>query len=463
MVPVSGEDDAAGKAYHEAIDLLQKKQFVQGVKAYYKFLLAHDPLSSVEVRKSELRNARSFFVEEAKKTGGNQKALLLLSIVYRIVEFMDPAGGIVDKLLATRPDSPLLLFLKGEYSMWQDMVDTGTQYFLKLQEHPRGKNLWNVAKLVQKRYGVDLEGEGKKNELIRRGYRHYDLMEWKKAEDMFRQVQREFPDEFEATRGLVEMFTEAGRLPDADQELKVLKTKSISKVIPYLEMRLRFRQNRFAEVVQIAQPLLVENPGNNYLRGLHAEALFQEGKFAEALPFFSELLKFDPGNMGYIQRHVECLENSGNVSDAVSVLKAAISRHPACEDYLRIQLGEIYERCRIFHLAKEQYEMVVVKSEKLREEAKAKFAHVLSLELDRKDLVETPAPESDPSPPNIPPPVGLAPPERPLQQPKPTPTITPPVPTVPLTTKGPSTPGSEAKENPEKKRGLMKRLSNIYE
>ena len=106
--------------FEDARKKLKENKFPQGVKQYYKSLLSSGNLGSIESRKVDLKPAKDHFVKFFEKNPKDPKAQLYLGIIFRVVQMLPQASKLIDGLYLKHPDAPILMFIKGEFLLWQD-------------------------------------------------------------------------------------------------------------------------------------------------------------------------------------------------------------------------------------------------------------------------------------------------------------------------------------------------------
>ena len=344
--------------FEDARKKLRENNFQQGVKQYYKSFLSTEHSGSIESRKADLKPAKNYFVKIAEGNPKDPKAQLYLSIIFRVVQMMPPANKLIDRLYREHPDVPILMFIKGEYLLWQDSKNEAVEVLSKLKAHPKGEKLWKFSEQLQKRYGVNVEAENRRKALVKKGFRHLDLLERKDAEETFRTILKEFPDDLDTSKAMVELLVEEGRLADAETLLNGFKKRATkSPEIPFIEVRLRYRQSRYSEVIDLVKPLLSKDPQNEYLKNLLAESLFQTSGYLEAAKYYEDLYKGDNANLGFIDRLVSCWEASGQIQKAQDLL-AELTEKDEKNSFLQMELAGILERKGDFIQAQRGYQKV---------------------------------------------------------------------------------------------------------
>ncbi|RCK78772.1 MAG: hypothetical protein OZSIB_1125 [Candidatus Ozemobacter sibiricus] len=330
--------------YAKALELLKKKNYPEGVKEYYKFIILGDPSLSAEVRKADLAPAYAHFSERLAKEPNDSRARFFLALIDRCVHRLQQAGTNVDQVRNRHPKSNLLTFVKGEICLVQEMMAEASQLFLRLKEHSQGQKLWKVAAFLMKRNGVEASALERKAALLKKAYRHIDLMERESAESLLATIIKEFPEDPEPVRALVDLYLEWKRFDQAQRVVDAWRAaQGRSPLLPIQEGRLAYQLGRYADAIKALEPLLKREPGNEYAAMFLAESYFQMGNYVAATNLYRTLADQDPGNVALTIRLAACLECSGKAGEAAAVLEAAVGRQPK-DLLLQLELGGMLER-----------------------------------------------------------------------------------------------------------------------
>lgn len=359
--------------YVAAMDQIARKEYSEGVKTYYKFLLKVNPTLSIWTRKRDLSSAYAHFKNVSAANPSDSNAKLFLSLVFRIIENWRHAQASLEEIQKRHPSSCVLLFIKGEIFLGMDQIDKAIGVFQKLRMVPRASKLVILADLLMKRRGIDKSASVRRAALLKRAYRHLDLLENVQAEAAFRLLIREFPEEVEGYRALIDLLVEERRFDHAERVLDTFRNVAGAKAqIPLQEARFRYFQGRFQEVVDILLPLEEREQTNDYFVFFLAESCFNIGKFAKSAVLFHRLSKNDPENLGFRLREAASLEGMGNQTLAVETMKRELYRR-SDSALLRMELGCLLERMNRLDEAKAEYQILADSESPFQFEAKRKL------------------------------------------------------------------------------------------
>lgn len=367
-----------GSDYMVSMEHFARREYPEGIKAYYKFFLRSNPAMSISSRQKNLLSAFAYFKKCCVANPSDSNAKLYLSIVYRLIENWRYAESSLEKILSRHPSLFVAQFIKGELFLAMNRIDEAKNEFQKLRGNPRAAKLVVLADILMKRRGIGTNTAVRRAALLRRAYRHLDFMENSKAEAAFRQVIREFPDEVEGYRALIDLLVAMGRLDDADQMFAALRNVVGKQVcIPLQEARLRYFQKRFQDVVTILTPLEEREQTNDYFVFFLAESCFNIGKFDKSAVLFHRLARNDPENLGFILREAASFEGMGNRALAAEVLKRELNRH-SDSGLVRMELGSLWERMNRIEDAKAEFQIVAGSDSPFRLEAGSKLKHLVA-------------------------------------------------------------------------------------
>lgn len=391
-----------GGLYRSAMEHFTRAEFPKGVEKYYKFLISTSSLLQGESMKKDLRPARAYFVDLGKKEPRNPKPFFYLGLIYRMVNMMPPANRLIDRVLQQVPDSPLLTFVKGEFLFWQENPKEGWEFFSKLKNLPKGKNFLPLATLIQEHYGFDGDAKVRRDSKLREVYRYLDLFERKPAERLLVGLRKEFPEDLDVAKTLVNLYLELNRPKEAGKILGEMKGQyPENSDLDILTARACFQKCDYLGASIAGKSVLKKDPGNDYIRSLVAEAQFLTGNFSEAGLLFQEFMEKDPNNPGFIMRRKECFEGENKLPEAIKFLEEIVEQRPK-NCLLKMSLAELYEKKNEFHSAVLLYYEVMQGSDLLyREEAKARY-DLLKDGKTRENLPEAQSVNSLPG--NVPPP-----------------------------------------------------------
>jgi len=360
-------------SYFEALTLFQQEKFEEGLKKYYKYLLLCEPILSIESRKADLQEAKTYLENQYRLSPNNSQVRLYLSLYDRIVQDWTSACKRIDDLLRKFQKASTLYFFKGEYLLAQSKTDEASKAFEKLKNDTGKKKLWLLAKLLQKHHGLNAGTEERKNALLQKGLRHLDLFENEEAVKVLQQVMSEFPDDPRAPHELMDFFIRENRLHDAEMVLVTWRKRDPDgRELYFPEARLKFKQERYPEVLKILTPLLSADPNNIYVRFMIAESSFMSENYEKALEFLPSLQESDPNNIGLLFRRTASLEMTNNASEAVALLSGALKQYPR-NDHINLELGSVYERMGDYQNARTSYLAVVNGNEALGTIAQKRF------------------------------------------------------------------------------------------
>ncbi len=375
--------------YGRALELMKKKDFQQGVTTYYKFLLLAEPSLSADARKHDLAGAFMYFTERRKQDPNDTRALFFLSLIDRCVHRMDRAGTQLDQVRNKHPKSNLLTFVKGEYCIVQEKISEGTGLFVKLKDTPLGAKLWKVAEFLMKRNGIETKGLERKQALLRKAYRYIDLMEREQAEGILKTLVKEFPDDPEPARALIELYLE-WKKDDAAQAVADAwkKSQGRSPLAPLQEGRLAYQLGRYPDAIKVLEPLLKREPENEYAGMFLAESYFQTGRYEKAAELFQGFYDKDDANVSLAIRFATCLECTGKADKAIEVLDAAVLKNPK-DLLIQLELGGVMERAGKLVDAAGYYRRVAFEPNPLQEMANQKLAAIYKRTLEENPAIAT--------------------------------------------------------------------------
>ncbi|MDD3063176.1 MAG: tetratricopeptide repeat protein [Massilibacteroides sp.] len=340
--------------YFEALNLFQQEKFEEGLKKYYKFLIFSDPVLSIESQKNDLKDAKAYFDNQIQLSENMPLAKLYISLYNRIIQNWEPAYNELDQLLSRYPDSNFLNFFKGEYLLAQGKDKEALLVFQKLK-NPKGKKMLILAEILQKKHGINIAPDERKQILLKKGLRHLDLFENEKAVKILLQVMSEYPEDPIAPHELVDFFVRENKLNEAEKILAEWRKKDANGKNLYLpEARLRFKQKRYSDVLKILIPIFSADPQNEYIQFLIAESYFMNGDYNKALELLSAINKADPENIGILFRITAALEMTNNVLKAIDILNENI-KTTTYNIPIKLELGSIYERIGHYNNAERIY------------------------------------------------------------------------------------------------------------
>jgi tetratricopeptide (TPR) repeat protein len=355
----SSPPGAASPAYRQALESLARRRFADGIKNYYKFVILHNPALSDEVRKADLAAARDFLQGFLRRQPQDKKAQFFLSLVERLQLRWESANAMVERLHGQHPRSYLLTFVRGEFLLAQDRFDEGLARIAKVREIPQGARMLPLVEFLEKRFGDRQQPENRREILLQQAIRHIDLLERPAAWRVLEQARREFPDDLEAVRLMVDLALETGDLDRAEKTLQEWARQNQRPALtPVQESRLRYAQHRFADVIKILTPVAEREPGNEFVLQLLAESHFQMGDRDRAAGLFERLLTSQPKNLGVLLRLCLCLEMQGKRPAARAHLARTLENDPGNE-MVRMEMASLYERARDYDEALIVYQQVV--------------------------------------------------------------------------------------------------------
>ncbi len=317
--------------YWSALDQLGKENFSVGVKKYYKFIITSEPLLSVPCRKMDLSKASRYFSDKLKQNPEDPKSVFSMGLISRILHQWPEAEEKIDKLRKKAPSSALLIFIRGEFYLQRRLEEEAKKAFAALAKNPLAKNFFFLAKMLLARSGIgeDSKSEDRKKSLLRIAFRHFDLMEYSQAEEILLQVRKEYPEDQESPKVLMQMYMERQKFKEADRILEEwARNHQKSLITPVQEARLRYFQQKYDKVVPLLKKISFDDPANECLRLMYAESLFVTKAYSEAIPHFQKLKEKDPDDPGLFNRLVTCLEQTGKTGETLEEYRKYIETHP---------------------------------------------------------------------------------------------------------------------------------------
>jgi tetratricopeptide (TPR) repeat protein len=141
------------------------------------------------------------------------------------------------------------------------------------------------------------------------------------------QAQEAFGEDEEFTLRLVSLYDEAGRLADAERELRAMIERDPldANALNYLGYLLADKTNRVPEAVALIERALKVEPDNPaYLDSL-GWALFKQGKVAEAAEPLSRAAAALPANSVIQDHHGDLLARQGKWTEATAAWQRALA------------------------------------------------------------------------------------------------------------------------------------------
>lgn len=343
-----------GESYLRAITRLHGGDIDRGIMNYYSFLLQGQSLLSVAVRRSDLRTAQEHLASRMRRSPQDSRMRLFVPMIERMIERWPEALKQLDALLAQSPKSAVLTFLKGELLLECQKTDQARELFGRLAGMPNGHKLAKLAQILVSRQGLTAasDPEVRHQFLLSAGYRQWDLMARDSARVLFETAMREFPDDPQPARALVDMCLEVQQPLEAE---KIVASWTARHGKPLLELqqtgRLAIALGRYDEAIPALCDLMRQDPDDVYARFQLAEACYQCDRYDEALLHFKRLFEGDPNNVGFAQRYAECLLRTGDLEAALSFFSELAKAKPDIP-YYRIELASINIRLGQFEDAK---------------------------------------------------------------------------------------------------------------
>jgi len=346
----------AAEAYLRAIARLNQGDFDRGIMEYYAFLLRGEDLVSVAVRRADLGSAHRSLLERLRQPSREKRTMLFVPLIERMLERCPEALKQIDLLLARAPKSAVLNFLKGEFLLESQMIGQAREQFRKLEEMPNNARFVKIAQHLVTRQGLgpQRDPETRRRFLIGAGFRQWDLMARDRARMFFETAIKEFPDDPQPARALVDLFLEERRPLEAE---KIVTAWKAAHDQPLLELqqagRLAVALGRHADAIPALEALAKASPDDLYIRFQLAEACYQCERYPEALEQFKRLFECDSNNVGFVQRYAECLVATGRCEAALELFTELASARPEVAYYrieaaaLHLRLGEFEEAKRV--------------------------------------------------------------------------------------------------------------------
>jgi len=299
---------------------------------------------------------------------------------------MDRAGKQLDEVRNRHPKSNLLTFVKGEYCFVVENIVEGTQFFMHLKETPAGKKLWDVASFLIKRNGLDPKSVERKAAMLKRAYRHIDLLERDQAEQVLKTIMKDFPDDQDSVRALADLYMEMKKFDQAQAIVSEWRGRQgRSPLTPLQEGRLLYSQGRYSDVIKCLEPLFKREPANEYAGMFLAESYFQTGNYQKAVGMYKCFFDADQANISIALRYVTSLECTGKATEAIQILDKASMKSPR-DLLLQLELGGLLERQGKLVDASGYYRKVAFEAGPLQGVASQKLAAIY-----RKTLEGNPA------------------------------------------------------------------------
>lgn len=354
LLQCEGADVATSK-YFQAMELLTQGKYVDGIKMYYKFLITSDSLLTLDCRKSDLDKAQreveklSLISEERKR-----EMRLMKSLLGRILHQWAQANAFLDELRKEHPNSFLLTFFKGEFLLSANEIPEAKKLFDLLEQNPKSKQFQQIASALLLRSG-EKKGQDpaeRRASLLKIAFRYLDAFQRERAEKLFQAIWKEFPEDPDAPRALVNLYMEEDKIAEAQKVLEGWKSSEGSLLPPLALARYKYRQRKFPEVIRALADLREKDPGNEYAKSLIAESLFQTGEYAKAADLFLEMHRQNPRDQGLLSRTMYCMEESGRAEEVIPLIEGAIASDSR-NVFLKAELGALFDRLGRTEKAKE--------------------------------------------------------------------------------------------------------------
>ena len=149
----------------------------------------------------------------------------------------------------------------------------------------------------------------------------------KEAEDIYRGLLEENPDDRETAAALIDLYEGDDRMDDALELLvKLEKTDAENSAIPERITLDLARAGRFAEAEKRARDLAAKRPENRAIRRLLAQVLFEKGSSPEGEKILRGLIVEDPDDDATRRSLVQELMRERRFTDARTILEDGIKR-----------------------------------------------------------------------------------------------------------------------------------------
>lgn len=364
--------------YFQALQALEAENHLKGVQLYYRFVVLGGIPVSKTVRAHDLARAMGSFKKEAGEGRNSNRNELGILLIDRIIERFERAEKRLDLLREKHPSSVLLAFLRGELALSRGDETLAMRIFGTMSRLPNPRGFPALADFL-----LEQRGRGKIHDpAVRRkffmklAYRRWDESDFDGAGNMFREIMKEFPQDPEAPRALIELLLQQDMTDEAVKILDGWNGPADEPLIPPLPLaRIRYSQGQYEEALALLIPLQEADPQDAYLRLLVAESLYQLNRQAEAAPHFMELARMDPKNQGFLQRLVICTEAAGRRADALPLLEAYV-RDNEHDSAMRFELASLLIRLERLTEARLHFNVLREAGNPMQKEALEKIAAI---------------------------------------------------------------------------------------
>ncbi len=380
-VPVSAAGDRNEKIqniYFQALQTLDEENYLKGVQLYYRFVILGDIPVSKAVRAHDLAGAMGSFKKEVTEGRYSNRIELGILLVERIIERFDKAEQRLDLLREKHPSSVLLAFLRGELALARGDETLAMRIFGTMGRLPNPRGFPALADylLEQRGRGKNMDPAARRKFFMKLAYRRWDESDFDGAGNLFRAVTKEYPQDPEAPRALIDLLLQQDKTDEAVKILDAWKGPGDEPLIPPLPLaRIRYSQGQYEEALALLVPLQEADPQDAYLRLLVAESLYQLNRQAEAASHFMELARSDPKNQGFLQRLVICSEAAGRRADPLPLLEAYV-RENERDSAMRFELASLLIRLDRLNEARLHFNVLREFGNPMQKEALEKIAAI---------------------------------------------------------------------------------------
>ncbi|MBP7634107.1 tetratricopeptide repeat protein, partial [Candidatus Ozemobacteraceae bacterium] len=264
--------------YFQALQTLEAENHLKGVQLYYRFVILGGIPVSKAVRARDLARAMGYFKKEiAEGRNSNRNALGIL-LIDRIIERYDRAERRLDLLREKHSSSVLLAFLRGELALSRGDETLAMRIFGTMRHLPNPRGFPALADylLEQRGRGKTIDPAARRKFFMKLAYRRWDESDFDGAASVFRALMKEYPQDPEAPRALIDLLLQQDKTDEAVKILDGWKGVADEPLIPPLPLaRIRYSQGQYEDALTLLGPLQEADPQDPYLRLLLAESLYQ--------------------------------------------------------------------------------------------------------------------------------------------------------------------------------------------
>ncbi len=350
----------ATAVYLNAREALARKDFAVGVKNYYRLVSFSEIVLSNSIKAADLSAAREFFENAAGNGEKADKARLFLALIDRITGEIGRAHESIDSLRQRHPSSLLLAYVKGELHLSQNEVAEADSYFNWIFSAGGQSSFAVLTRSLLKFYvsAVGIDQEERRRFLLAAANRNWDLLEIDQAIRFFEIVARDFPNEKEAFRSLLQIYLDMENMVKAVEVYQRWKATNTAMLLaPLAQAHFHLAIEEYSEAAAILKELLTSDSENVALKLALADCLFNLADYEKALPLYQKLLAIDQENVGVVSRLKSCFEALGRTEETIALFES-LAADGSTNPWFQLELAELYLKAGDYDQSEIYYDLL---------------------------------------------------------------------------------------------------------